>query len=76
MVKKPTLIDNAGTVWHRLWSVRLSLLASSLGAVECGAQIYLSGQPPLIAAGFTLLSLGSAVARLVAQPRLHGDHHE
>jgi hypothetical protein len=61
-------IDDWKTQFPKLWSVRLSLLAGLAGAAETGYQIYLTGQPPLIALSATLLSFGAAIARIVAQP--------
>jgi hypothetical protein len=64
-------IDDWKRQFPKLWSVRLSLLAGLAGAVESGYQIYLTGQPPLIALSATLLSLAAAIARIIAQPSLN-----
>ena len=75
MMKKPTLIDDAGRVWHRLWSVRLALL----GALFSGAEFALSLAPQTVsdlvgpgrfAAVAAVVGIGAAVARLVQQLRL------
>lgn len=63
------LIQDAGRVWSRLWSVRLALLAGGLGALEVGLT-YCAPEhaSPLYAAGAALVSFAAAVARIVAQP--------
>ena len=65
------LIENWRAIWHRLWSVRLSLLAALLSAIEAGLSYWLSGQPPVVALLGSGVSLGAAIARLVAQPEVH-----
>ena len=67
------LIDNAGQVWHRLWSVRLAALATIASAVDAGWQAYVTGQPPYIALVTAAIAAGAGFARLVAQPKLRGD---
>ena len=57
----------------RLWSVRLALLAAIMSSIEVGMNLYLTGQPPLMASAVALISLGSAIARVVAQPSLAED---
>ena len=68
------LIDDAGRVWHRLWSVRLALLA----AVLEGASVLLGYLlPPHPRMALSLLaacvSAGAALARVIAQPQLRKD---
>jgi hypothetical protein len=68
------LIDDAGAVWHRLWSVRLALLAAALD----GANVLLGYLVPahprqslaILAGG---VAMAAAIARLVAQPKLRND---
>ena len=67
------LIDDAGKVWHRLWSVRLSLLAAVASAADAGWQAYITGQPRLVSIITFGISLGAAVSRVVAQPKLKVD---
>ena len=64
------LIDDAGKVWHRLWSVRLSGVAVVASAVDAGWQVHVTGQPPLLALATAALSAGAGFSRLVAQPKL------
>lgn len=63
-------IDDAGKVWHKLWSVRLSLVAVVASAVDAGWQVHVTGQPPLLALGTAAISAGAGFSRLVAQPKL------
>lgn len=67
------LIDNAGKVWHRLWSVRLAGLSVLLSAVDAGWQVHVTGQPPLLALATAAISAGAGFSRVVAQPKLRGD---
>lgn len=66
------LIDDAGKLWHRLWSVRLSLLAAFGSAIEAAWMVYTTGQPPIIAIITLVISLGAAFSRMVAQPKTIG----
>lgn len=67
------LIENWKAQFPKLWSVRLALLAALISALEVGYNLYLTGQPPLIALSAMLVSLGSAIARIVAQPTVTGN---
>lgn len=67
------LIPNSRKIWHRLWSVRLALLSSVAGS-SAAVFAFLGeqrGSFPLVILS-SILSIGAAVARLVAQPKLHG----
>lgn len=64
------LIDDAGQLWHRLWSVRLSAIAVVASAVDAGWQVHVTGQTPLLALGTAAISAGAGFSRLVAQPKL------
>ena len=67
------LIDDAGRVWHRLWSVRLSILAALLGAADAALPFVAPEHAsPVFAALVAAVSLAAAGARLVAQPKLQG----
>ncbi len=65
-----TLIDDWKCVWHRLWSVRLSLLAAVASAGEAAFQYWATGKPAWIALSAAAISLGASVARVVAQTSL------
>jgi hypothetical protein len=68
------LIEDAGRVWHRLWSVRLSVLAAVLGAADAALPFLAPPHASAAFAGLTaMVSLAAAGARLVAQPKLQGD---
>ena len=68
------LIEGAGRVWSRLWSVRLALLAAVLGALDVGLS-YCAPEhaSPAYAAAAAAVSFAAAVARIVAQPELSSD---
>ncbi|CAB3664137.1 hypothetical protein LMG26696_03530 [Achromobacter pulmonis] len=67
------LIDDWRRKFHRLWSVRLALIAAVLSAIEVAINWWLSGKPPLIVIGAGLFSLCAAVARVISQPRLNDE---
>lgn len=66
-------IANWQKQFPRLWSVRLSLLASLVGVGEVAHQTYVMGQPPIVVLSAALISLGAALARIVAQPSVTGN---
>ena len=66
-------IDDWKKQFPRLWSVRLSLLASLVGVGEVAHQTYVMGQPPMVVLSAALISLGAALARIVAQPAVTSD---
>lgn len=57
----------------KLWSVRLSLLAAVASGVEVSMQLYATGSAPLLVVSAGMVSIGSAIARIVAQPDLKKD---
>lgn len=64
--------------WKRIarkaWSVRLAVLSGLLSAIEF-ALPYIAPQQPSrrFAAAAAVVALAAAIARLVAQPRLHDE---
>ena len=66
------LIDNWKAVATKAWSMRLALLSAVLSALEVCLP-YLDGTMPRgrFAMLAVLVSVGAAVARLVAQPEMH-----
>lgn len=66
-------IDDAGKVWHKFWSVRLSAIAVVASAIQAGWEVHVTGQPPVLALLSAGISAGAGFARLVAQPKLRGD---
>lgn len=67
------LIKNARRIWYRLWSVRLSMLAALLAAIESVFSYWTTGHAPLIVAGAGLFSLAASVSRVIAQDSLDAD---
>ena len=66
-----TLIENAGEVAKKAWSIRLSLLAAVFSAAEVALPFFTDFVPPhtmAVIAVFT--AAGAAVSRLVAQPKI------
>jgi hypothetical protein len=64
------LIDDAGQLWHKFWSVRLSAVAVVASAVDAGWQVHVTGQPPYMALATAAISVGAGFSRVVAQPKL------
>jgi len=80
MTTKPTiclLVDDWRRVLRRAWSIRLALLAALFTAAEVIVPLFGDVLPRGV---FVLLafgaSMGGAVARIVAQPRMHQDRHQ
>lgn len=65
------LIEDAGAIWHKLWSVRLSAVAVLASAFDAGWQVHVTGQPPYLALATAAISAGAGFSRLVAQPKMH-----
>jgi len=66
------LIDDAGRVLRKAWSVRLAALAALLSAAEVGLPYLLPDWPPrLAAAAASLVTLAAMVVRFIAQPEIH-----
>lgn len=71
------LIDNAGSIWHRLWSLRFSILAAVFAGIEVGLQVYMPEKPtPLFAALSGLAAIAAGVSRVVLQESLRGKDQE
>lgn len=68
------LIDSAHA-WHRLWSVRMSILSSLLGTAACLLPALFPEMEPLPLSLLSVAcSLGAVFARLVKQPSLHEEN--
>jgi hypothetical protein len=66
------LIQDAKTVLLKAWSVRLALLAALFSAAEVALPFFAPFMPPHMMAILALLaSTGAAIARVVAQPKMH-----
>lgn len=72
---KVKLIEDAGDIWHRLWSVRLAIGAAVASGIEAGYNAYVMGVSPAMALIACGISLAAAVARIVAQPSISGDEN-
>lgn len=67
-----TLIDNWRKVLRQAWSMRLTILAAGLSGLEVVLPMFQDSIPRgTFAAAAILVSIGSAVARVVAQPKMH-----
>jgi hypothetical protein len=67
-----TLIDNWKAVATRAWSMRLVVLSAILSGAEVALPLFSDAvHRGTFAALAIVVSLGAAVSRLVAQPKLH-----
>lgn len=64
------LIDDWKRKWPRLWSVRLSLLAAAASVAEVAMNLWATGTAPILVLAAAAISLGAAIARIVAQQSL------
>lgn len=68
------LIPEWRKVLRKAWSVRLALLAAALGGVEIALPLFSDAVPRHVFLGLSVLvTMGAAVARIVAQPKMWGD---
>lgn len=68
------LIDNAGQVLRKAWSLRLGALAAVLSAAEVGLPYLLPDWPPRVAAAAAaFVTLAAMFARILAQPEIRGN---
>jgi hypothetical protein len=67
-----TPIENAARVLKQAWSIRLALLSAVFSALEFALPFLTDAIPPKTMAILAIFTaVGSAAARLVAQPKLH-----
>lgn len=67
-----TLVDDAKTVLLKAWSIRLALLAALFSALEVALPFFAPFVPPhAMAIMATIASAGAAIARVIAQPKMH-----
>jgi hypothetical protein len=67
-----TLVDNWKAVAVKAWSMRLVVLAAILSGAEVALPLFSDAvHRGTFAALSIVVSLGAAVSRLVAQPKLH-----
>ena len=68
------LIENA-PAWHRLWSMRLAILAALFGALELSLPLWRGVVPESTFAMLSTFSaLAAAVSRVIKQESLHDSH--
>lgn len=68
-VRAPRLIPDAGRVWHRLWSVRLSLALAAVQGLYLVWPAFQDHVPLwLFAGGAMLMSVAVVLARITKQP--------
>jgi hypothetical protein len=68
-----TFIEDWDKKFHKLWSIRLALLTAVFGALEVALPFFTGIVPPGTMAGLaSFTAIGSAVARVIAQPKLNG----
>lgn len=64
------LVEDWKRVALKAWSFRIAILLALIQAIEAGAQYYLSGQTPVMSVIGTMIALGGALSRVVAQKNL------
>jgi len=68
------LTDEWQKIARKAWSFRLALLAAALGGVEMALPLFSDAVPRHVFLGLSILTtVGAAVARIVAQPKMHND---
>lgn len=68
------LIENWQKVAKKAWSFRLAILSAALSGAEVVVPLFVDAIPrgPFAALSF-LTVMGAAVARVIAQPKLHDE---
>lgn len=66
------LIDDWHKQFPKLWSVRFALLAALASGIETAMNLYATGTTPILVIATGLSSVGAAIARVVAQPKVTG----
>lgn len=65
------LIDDWRTVLRKAWSVRLAIIAAALGGVEMALPLFSDAVPRHVFMSLSILTtVGAALARIVAQPKM------
>lgn len=62
------LIDDAGTLWHKLWSVRLAIGGSIISAAETASAVYSADRPIWFPALLFAMCAAMGISRVIAQP--------
>ena len=65
------LIDNAGDVLRKAWSIRFALLSGLFGGIDAFLPLFTDAVPRGIFAGLCMLtSMGTVISRVVMQKEL------
>lgn len=65
------LVDDAGLLFRKAWSVRLMLLAGTLSGCEMALPMFSDSIPRNVFLSLSILvSIGALVSRFVAQPKM------
>lgn len=68
------LVQDAKNILLKAWSVRLALLAAMFSAAEVALPFFAPFVPPHTMAILAVVaSSGAAIARVIAQPKMHDD---
>lgn len=68
------LIDDWRTVLRKAWSIRLALVAAVFAGLEMALPFFGDAIPPKLFLALSLaVTIGAAVARIVAQPSIRDD---
>ena len=68
------LVQDAKNILLKAWSVRLALLAAVFSAAEVALPFFAPFVPPHAMAILAVVaSSGAAIARVIAQPKMHED---
>ena len=68
------LIKDWRYIWRRAWSVRLALISALFSAIETAMSYIASGEPRPFVICALLVSVATAVSRIVAQETLYDDY--
>jgi len=68
------LIDEWRKIIRKAWSFRLALIAAALGGVEMALPLFSDAVPRHVFLSLSILTtVGAALARIVAQPKMQDD---
>lgn len=68
------LIQDWPRIIRKAWSFRLAILAAALGGLEMALPLFSDAVPRHVFLGLSILTtVGAAVARIVAQPKMHDE---
>jgi hypothetical protein len=71
---KPRLVPEWRRLLNKAWSVRLALLGAVFGGIEMALPMFSDRFPPKVFMALCIFTtLAGAVARLIPQPKMHGE---